>query len=1313
MKNRDWFVLGVLSFGVGFGISLTLDRDIRRAALTGLITLPATGAGVAFVERQRKQQLNDTQLLQAKASELERQTEQLKLQESNLQQAISTATTQKEQVEALLKTRQTDLEQLQTTVSSHQSQKQDLERAVLSQKADKQQLEAQTQTLQAQVQQLRNQQTELNQALAAIIREKQQVEIEFDSSKNQLGQLQSFLTERQHQQQKSLNEQTQHLTELQNLIAAQENRRSRLTQEINDLEEQKQQLEIQLSHLQLQIVSLEQKLGFLNQSLTNITNQEQEAQGNFNSLQIQFRNLQHQKQQLNQELAELTSQKDRLTTELSQIRQAQNQVEQDRQLETSDRTSLSQRKIPENTITDPGSLNIKTRNGSTLVNSQYKQLWEEEILPHWTYRDRPVGHRFLGSVRIQRQASEEVLNVVKTNLQQLGTVTYDSLKNNFYTLEQDWLKVFTFATSEYAYYYSSDKFWQGFCERLDINHNQGVENTLRQVIDEGINLLGLVRASGGYKYVSTLWLQSGVPKQNLNHFAQLVQEIAGDFGWWELAHTPVEQLSQVLLSVCEEKHPQWGTLINFLKASYSETTETEPISGQLLQGIALVAQELERQKLSPQALENEEGREEILSQNYLPENFFLRSWDSLIKVLTPKPGVKPIRDTIARSIKPLMMNLDISDSWNTQLVLPEQKLWKPEWRSLRETYYQIPQANWEETFPREGDLIVPELIIEVNREAETWNCQLLNHYRQELMKWQYQGINSHLPCLIFDALTGEHLRLNLPNPSLLDVEEIVCYTPRNIQPTIADGIEIVDSCIPSSIKGWLGRQMRLTVPTSLITLTLPETHQTQVITWQLVADSEPILTGLRLKGKKPIYLEPPTFWYPPINQILTLNVLIESFDKRVIVARSVENLSPSPRWVAVHLATWINEPGNYEARFWFAQKRWAYQFEIRGQYQILKNPGLKRLRVCNSQGIEQADLPIQQDTVEKFWAEVIQIKELWPLEEVILFLSSKNEKISYRLQADALGILAIHVSVLHDLLPSSDWYALDYQRLGYEPQRLLEMPTSIKTSTQKFTWVWDKQDICITGLLPRKLYSLLCWNLLSQDKQPEEIQIPLVKQIEEMTLVSISLPIGVYYIQLMSGQDLIENIGLWYCNNQNDMPKPPQGEKTRENYWYAILDNNVSPEQFIKTVQTLKLNLDIQKIKIGISSLENQQYYFPNWLISDILLIKLKKLLKFLNQLPIVPPVKPQTSTWYLLHVTNKKRKLFKIILEESIAKKKLQNIIRAVEVPKDSSYENILLLDLKSYQEAYPHVSQLAYFQNLERIPLSLQHANTILRAK
>jgi hypothetical protein len=33
-----------------------------------------------------------------------------------------------------------------------------------------------------------------------------------------------------------------------------------------------------------------------------------------------------------------------------------------------------------------------------------------------------------------------------------------------------------------------------------------------------------------------LCLQSGIPQQNLSHFAQLLEEIARQYDWWDIAH---------------------------------------------------------------------------------------------------------------------------------------------------------------------------------------------------------------------------------------------------------------------------------------------------------------------------------------------------------------------------------------------------------------------------------------------------------------------------------------------------------------------------------------------------------------------------------------------------------------------------------------------------------------------------------------------------------------------------------------------------------------------------------------------------------
>ncbi len=158
-----------------------------------------------------------------------------------------------------------------------------------------------------------------------------------------------------------------------------------------------------------------------------------------------------------------------------------------------------------------------------------KHIWQK-ISSCWSHHNRPEGQRFLGSIQISRKATEQVLDVVGYNLRNLDTVTHNKLYERFDEPEQNWLKILTFALSEYAYYYSSvtERFWHGLCEKLKLPYSQGKENTFRKIVGEGFDLLGIVQAKGGYRYVSTLWLQSGIPQQNLTHFSQLVQEFSNE-----------------------------------------------------------------------------------------------------------------------------------------------------------------------------------------------------------------------------------------------------------------------------------------------------------------------------------------------------------------------------------------------------------------------------------------------------------------------------------------------------------------------------------------------------------------------------------------------------------------------------------------------------------------------------------------------------------------------------------------------------------------------------------------------------------------
>ncbi len=349
-----------------------------------------------------------------------------------------------------------------------------------------------------------------------------------------------------------------------------------------------------------------------------------------------------------------------------------------------------------------------------------------------------------------------------------------------------------------------------------------------------------------------------------------------------------------------------------------------------------------------------------------------------------------------------------------------------------------------------------------------------------------------------------------------------------------------------------------------------------------------------------------------------------------------------------------------------------------------------------------------------------------PLEEIILFLSNDNEKIPYQLQADALGVLVISLVFLYNLLLSSSWYALDEQRLGCEPQRLMEM----QMLSENVSWTWTSKSVCLSGLLPDELYSLSCWNLLLPDRESQEIKIPLIEQGVTACEVSLDLPTGIYYIQLLFGQNLSKNLGWWCESGPYDIPEAIDGDEARENYCYTILGNSESTEQFIAAVNQLKLNFDIQQLQAGISSLESHHYHFPNWLSPEGLLRKLKGLLKFLNKAsvevvgtliktPKSEQSQPQVSeatkqdNWYLVNVASKKRDVFFRYLDIAITQNKLQDLIVKVEIPQDSVYEDVVLVNLKNYQQAYSHLKKLPHFQTMERRPLTSQQVSRMLGAR
>ncbi len=653
-----------------------------------------------------------------------------------------------------------------------------------------------------------------------------------------------------------------------------------------------------------------------------------------------------------------------------------------------------------------------------------KLLWER-IEANWEHRDRPSGQRFLGSVRLPKSATEDILDTVQLTLSRLGSVTEARLYDRFGTRDSSWIKILTFVLSEYAYYEEGEHgYWQGICDRLKIQNSQGVIKALQQVVWQGVEELGLVRSHKANRYVSTLWLQSGIPQQSLAHFADLVQGL--EYDWWDLAHADAVDLAQLLCDTCKHQFPQRGKLQTFLQSSCPEDSDedTDPISGILLQGLATVAQELERRGESPESLRDENQRLSILQNYSLPNTFFLRNWGNLIQVLTPRQKhFGRGRAVTSYRKKPLSLCLDLADSFEIQLVLPEQQLCRQDWKGLQAGYCTIPEANWEGDIDLgAGTLPIPELRQSISQLAEEWTWQLRSHTDSVLLEWHYPGIPADWLGLIFDANTGE---LRSPEHLALSAE-IILFAPQEVVREYDGNIEVLDRFVPCSISGWRGHLLQRQTSATNARIMLRRDKQTQELSWQPANHRLPQLQGLRLKGQKLGFLGTPTLWYPSEQIAKTLNVLVEDLDRRQHLTHPDEQLhiAADSSWQPIDLNQWIQSPGCYAVRLWHSGSQWSTSFVIESAFQLCQAPPHQDFNILNRQKIAIREFPEQCPTPEAFWLEELTIKGLWPLEELTFELTNGCEKISVPKQADRSGSAWISLAPLRDAIPDAEQYAL-------------------------------------------------------------------------------------------------------------------------------------------------------------------------------------------------------------------------------------------------------------------------------------------------
>lgn len=685
-----------------------------------------------------------------------------------------------------------------------------------------------------------------------------------------------------------------------------------------------------------------------------------------------------------------------------------------------------------------------------------KYVWEE-ISKGLRDRQKPQGSRFLGNNNLSKKSVNDILDALATNFSDLGTVSTDRLNAKWGDRQnRNWVKIITFVLSEYAYYNDSEGgFWESLFVKLGISDTQGTKQAFYNILKEGFTLLGVVKAKGGYKYISTLYLQSGIPQQSLPHFAELVRYVANNLGWWNIAYRYNEiDLAQTLYDLALERHSERRTLNRFLKIScpsdrqdQAEQKDVAPLSGNLLKYIATVALELERRQQNPSILKDENLREQYLQGLSLPYNFFLRNWDNLASVLTPQRVSSTRANQIIRQRKrELILRLDTLEL-NLQLVLPEQSLWRKEWKNLSNSFCRIPQTKWESNINYPHSLEIPELCANLHTLSDRWTWQLKDANKCDLIEWHCEGVNDNFPLLIFDAETGDRLNLSPENPQITGINELVCYFPAHTNLQTNSDIEVTDACFPCLIQNWQAKQIRLNGRSATFKM-IGENIDISV-KWQAASSRQPIMRGLQIKGKKPIYLEVPKIYYPLNDSVDSLRIQIEDMERQETVTppdqEILVRITGEP-WQRIELNQWITNTGNYEVRLWQGNWIWTAAFTIEAHCPMSPKTDAQIVQIQNSKHHEISTiLPIRCPCKSDFWTEQITIQGLWSFEPVIFSLSSSEEhqKYNYSAQADQTGCLNLSLMSLREVLPDSDRYSLEWVRLG-NSQKLIEILTEVE-----------------------------------------------------------------------------------------------------------------------------------------------------------------------------------------------------------------------------------------------------------------------------
>ncbi|BAY43922.1 hypothetical protein SAMD00079811_15150 [Scytonema sp. HK-05] len=289
VSNR--LIIGIVAFGVSFGLSLVLTWDFNKAVLTGVITVPATYLSALFVDKRRR---NHEMLILDSLQKRIRDLEGLK----------SRFVAEMNQIEAHNASLYAESSKLQNQVLERRNQRDTLNRELSTYVLEKKQLEAQINYLQNELHALDQSKVELNNSFSALTAEKRRLELNHNVSRAEITQLQAHISELQQQKQ-----------ELESNLTLLNRLKPQLEEKLHELRVQIQELEAQENQQKQFILDKKAEKELIEANLNSLQTQLAEQQTQLQQLQGQVSVLQDERDQLQSQVWELLHQMETLTTQ--------------------------------------------------------------------------------------------------------------------------------------------------------------------------------------------------------------------------------------------------------------------------------------------------------------------------------------------------------------------------------------------------------------------------------------------------------------------------------------------------------------------------------------------------------------------------------------------------------------------------------------------------------------------------------------------------------------------------------------------------------------------------------------------------------------------------------------------------------------------------------------------------------------------------------------------------------------------------------------------------------------------------------------